>query len=50
MDNFMARGAGGPEFELRIYIRLTSPSLVRRRRLLNETYNVMCRSAWMPCS
>ena len=30
-------------------VRMTSPSLARRRCLLNEMYNVMWRPAWMPC-
>jgi len=48
--NILTRGAVGPEFALHIPLRLTNPSLARRRHLLNEMYNVMWRPAWLPSS
>jgi len=51
VDNILARGAGEPDFALHmIPVRLTSPSLARRWRLLNEMYNVMWCPVWLPCS
>jgi len=50
-SGILARGAGGPEFALRMLpVRLTSPSLARRWYLLNDMYNVMWHPAWLPCS
>lgn len=48
VDNLLARGAGGPEFTPRTPVMLTSLSLARQRRFLNEMY-VMRHTACLPC-
>ena len=50
VDNILACGAGKPEFVPHIPARLTSPSLTRLWRFLNETYNVMWCPACLPCN